>query len=95
MIRNVTNRGCWAVGDTLVTWRLVRSAGSDFDALPGAVGDAVQSTRDRVQIVREQVGVGIQGQGGGLAPEHCLHGLYVRADADPQRCCCVTKVVGG
>ena len=52
-----------------------------------------EGVRHGVEIVREQVGVAVEGHRGARVTEHPLHGLGVRSAADGERRGRVTQVV--
>jgi hypothetical protein len=53
-------------------------------SLQGPVVQILQVAGERVQLVGEQVPVGVQGDAGGRMPELLLHGLDAGALADEQ-----------
>jgi len=54
----------------------------------------MHAVRDCVEVVLEQIGVGIEGHRCRSVAEHLLHGLDVGAGADRQRRSGVAEVVG-
>lgn len=54
----------------------------------------LETKRNVVQVVFEQICVGVQGHGGGGMPEHSLNGFHIRARGDREACRSVPEVMG-